>query len=267
MLRPAVDVGFLLLLGGGIAFLTSGALVSSRTRARRAGRLGMRPRPDLSHLSVDLQRSALWAISDGGNERAVVGGTASLRRHDIPVTVFDLEPLRIVRGEWAYLAVDRPFRAAAHTTVVACSMPREFPQLLLKRAGAADIVEARPADLASMSASIREVFGIQRGLAADRPPRLPAATCEGVVAAPWRVWAEDPPTARRMIDDAVASRMASLPRGFEPVIEVVGNLVLVWSASPAPLPEATVRAAIDVAEAFCERALEISPELTPRGVA
>src|SRR5205823_6428580 len=95
-------------LGGGALILRALTRRSQQSSAAHAS--GLSPAADLSHLPEALQRTALWALADGGFERRVVHGQVPRERALIDVTAFDLETLRERRGEWAFLPVEPPFR-------------------------------------------------------------------------------------------------------------------------------------------------------------
>jgi len=120
------------LLGGlaaGAVYLASRGKLRRRNQVAAADASGLVPVSDLTHLPSVLQRSALWALAEGGFETRVVHGALSRGKHDYDVTAFDLETLRERRGEWAYLPVEPPFRIAGTVSIVVCEIDRVFPHV------------------------------------------------------------------------------------------------------------------------------------------
>jgi hypothetical protein len=289
-----VDWLFLALMAGGLGSLAIGARRRAAGTGRRSARLGMTPRADLTRIPAEMQRTVLWTLCDGGTERSVVGGRLSLAAQDIDVTCFDLEDLRRKRFQWAWLDVAAPFRLHTPLTVVACTVPRRLPHLLIKRAGPADRIEPRDhersesrtalvttrgaavagaagdlLDAATTGLATRAAFKlVEFGNAAEAPPRTLARDTLAVeIDGPWRAWAG--PDAGEDIRRLVAALGHGLEidaRDRELVVETLGPLVLAYAASGGPLAEGDIEDLVDAAVGVCERALAATPDLGPRGV-
>jgi len=257
------EVGFLLLVAMGFAALAYSARRRRVVAARWSDRLGMAPRRDLSHLPEELQRTALWALCDGGVEHSVVGGQLSLAAHDIDVTVFVLEGLRRRRNECAVLDVEPPFLIDPEVTVVVCRLPvRAVPHVLIKRVLAGPGGDELPA--------LHGVAGFARRtqVAWVDPPRSigrePVIQHPSVVpsAGRWVVWSSDADATRALIgsDPSWLRQLA-----YHDVIEIIGSLVVVYTTGGA-LDDDGVDDYVAAATAVCERVLSRTPELAPRGV-
>jgi hypothetical protein len=217
----------------------------------------------------------------------VVGGRLSLAAHDIDVTCFDLEDLRRKRFEWAWLDLAAPFRVHTPLTVVACTVHRRLPHVVIKRAGPADRIEPREHERAGRgpvgsSAATSDVFGavttglasrVARELADFRhaaeppPPTLAPTTLEVALPAGWRAWAGAEPTDdTRHLVAAIGEHLEADAHDRELVIETLGSLVIVYAASGGPLAEDALEDLVDAAVGVCERALAATPVVGPRGV-
>jgi hypothetical protein len=280
-----VDWLFFAVMGGGLGVLAAAARRRAATTRRRIARLGMSPRADLTRVPVELQHTALWTLCEGGTERSVVGGRLSLAAHDVDVTCFDLEDLRRKAFEWAWLDVATPFRLHTPLSVVACTLPRTLPHVLVKRAGPADRIEPRAGEtggrpLASAADGVL-VEVIASGVAARAAARLvemrpfavepPATLARDTTDVPlepgWRAWSD--PSA----GDAARHLLAALGAGLEDtahdrelVIETRGPLLVAYVASGGPLAAHALEDLVDAAALACERVLAATPDLDPRGV-
>jgi hypothetical protein len=264
------DWVFLATVAGGVALLASQARRRAERTARRRARLGMTARPDLTRVPVELQRTVLWALCEGGSERGVVGGRLSLAAHDLDVTCFDLEDLRAKRFEWAWLDVAAPFRLHTPLTVVACTLARALPHLLIKRAGAADQIAPREHERGrSGSLGERAALAIAdfRQAVDEPPPTLAREPVDVAIEGPWRAWAGPAAgDAERHLIAAIGRGLERDARDRELVIEALGPLVVVYAASGGPLGEDGLEDVVDLAAGVCERILEAAPVMGPRGV-
>jgi hypothetical protein len=280
-----VDWLFFTVMGGGLGVLAAAARRRAATTRRRIARLGMSPRPDLIRVPVELQHTALWALSLGGTERSVVGGRLSLAAHDVDVTCFDLEDLRRKGLEWAWLDVATPFRLHTPLSVVACTLPRALPHVLVKRAGPADRIEpraheagGRPLGHAGDGALVELVATGLAARAAQRlvemrpfavppPATLGADTADVPLEPGWRAWI-DPAAGddARHVLAALGHELDASARDRELVIETKGPLLVAYVASGGPLAEDALEDLVDAAATACDRVLAATPDLDPRGV-
>jgi len=280
-----VDWLFFAIMGGGVGVLAAAARQRAIATRRRTARLGMSARPDLVRVPSELQRTALWAITEGGTERSVVGGALSLATHDVDVTCFDLEDLRRKRFEWAWLDVAAPFRLHTPLSVVACTVPRALPHLLIKRAGPADRIEPREHEQARRAPGAAApgdlIDAVTTGLASRAalaladfrssgeppPPTLARDTLDAPLPDGWRAWAgADPTDETRRLVTAIGDGLEHDARDRELVVETLGPLVVVYVASGGPLGEGALEDLVDAAVGACERVLAATPDLGPRGV-
>jgi hypothetical protein len=250
-------------LAGGSALLF-GHHLQQRAQQRAAARAsGLAPIADLSHLPASLQRTALWALADGGFERRVVHGVVTRGGADIAVTAFDLETLRERRGEWAFLPVEPPFRIAGVVSVVVCELDRSLPHVLLKRSGYGDAL----ADdgLAPLTAALvmRDALGLAKSYPAELPATLAANAMDVGLPARWRAYANPASTAVALFDESFVAALARVERR-DLVVELVDSLVVVY-------PAAREVAGADALADLTHDALAIvdgvrAGQLTPRGV-
>ena len=259
-----MDWLFFTVMGGGLGVLAAAARRRAAATRHRIARLGMSARADLTRIPVELQHTALWALTLGGTEHSVVGGRLSLAAHDLDVTCFDLEDLRHKGLEWGWLDVATPFRLHTPLSIVACTLPRALPHVLVKRAGAADRIEPRASETGGRGAA-RLVD--MKPFAAPPPATLARDTVDVPLEPGWRAWAD--PAA----GDAARHLLAALGPGLEAaahdrelVIETVGPLLVAYVASGAPLAADGLEDLVDVAAPACERVLAATPDLDPRGV-
>ena len=204
------------------------ALVHRRQQGSAARAAGLEAAEDLSHLPAVLQQSALWCLSDGGFERRIVRGSLARAGGDVTVTAFDLETLRERRGEWAWLPVEPPFRIAGTVSVVACEIARDFPHVLLKRAGAGDELadDDHLERLSHVAKTVRDGFGVARSYPSELPPALPAKPVDGL-AEHWRAYTSAPDVLAAL--DLNAALVRTTRRDL--VVELLGGLVLVYPAA------------------------------------
>lgn len=282
MYGAGVDWMFWSFIAAGAGVLALAARQRAAATAARSTRLGMTARPDLTEVPSELQRTALWTLTEGGTERGVVGGVLSLAAHDVEITCFDLAEHRRLRLEWAWLDVATPFRLHTPLTIVACRIPRQLPHLLIKRAGPADTIAPRDVEQAPRAAvgAPAMVDAIALGAAAhaaraltevkdmaEAPPTsLGRAALTLSLPPGWRAWGPPAPSEddRRLAGALVGD--GALAPDHELVIETLGPLIVVYVASGGPLAGAPLDDVVDAAIAVCERALAQTPVLGPRGV-
>ncbi|MCE9579929.1 MAG: hypothetical protein K8W52_42825 [Deltaproteobacteria bacterium] len=278
-----MDWMFWSFIAAGSGVLALAARQRGAATAARSTRLGMTPRPDLTEVPSELQGTALWALTEGGTERGVVGGVLSLAAHDVEITCFDLEDHRRLRFEWAWLDVATPFRLHTPLTIVACRIPRALPHLLIKRAGPGDTIAPRAAEHAlragpvgapvlvdaialGAAAHVARALTEFKDMAEAAPKTLGREALAITLPADWRAWG--PPAATdddRRLASALIGDGALAPE-HELVIETLGPLILAYVASSGPLAGAPLDEVVDAAIAVCERALAKTPVLGPRGV-
>lgn len=222
---------------------------------------------DLSHLPQGLQRTALWALSEGGFERRVVYGTLARTLGDVGVTAFDLETLRDRRGEWAFLPVEPPFRIGGLVSVVVCQVDRRCPHVLLKRAGRGDemIDDSRVERAINVAKVVRDRLGIKRFYESELPDTLPREALATTLPAHWRVYTREPAFVEKLVAGGFGATLEAANRR-DLVVELLENLVVVYPAArdvagPDALADLTASAL-----AFADGVLAALPTLTPRGV-
>lgn len=220
------------ILAGGGAALAGTSLLRRTRQDALAHAAELEPIGDLTHLPASLQRTALWAISDGGFERRAVHGTMRREGADVAVTAFDLETLRSRRGEWAYLPVDPPFRLGDVVSVVACELDRTFPHLLLKRTGRGD--KLHDDDLGEIATSLtrlaREALRAGRSTEAELPAGLASTPLEVELPEHWRAYGRDVDPLLRHA--AFRGALAQTHRR-DLVVELIDSLMIVYPAARA----------------------------------
>jgi hypothetical protein len=220
------------LIGSGTAIATSTWLRRSRQQQAAAHASGLEPIDGIQHLPESLQRTALWAIAEGGFERRVIHGVVKRPALDVEVTAFDLETLRSRRGEWAYLPVEPPFRLGDVVSVVACDLDRPFPHTLLKRTGRGDKVHDD--ELGEIATSVTRIARVllqqPRVHPAELPPTLSAAPMEIELPEHWRAYGRDVDPLLR--HTAFREALAATHRR-DLVIELIDSLLLVYPAARA----------------------------------
>jgi hypothetical protein len=252
------------LAAGASLLVGRGALRRAQRRAA-ADAAGLEEGGDLSHLPPALQRSALWAIAEGGFERRVVRGTAAREHADVAVTGFDLETLRERRGEWAYLPIEPPFRIAGVVSVAACSLDRDVPHVLLKRAGLGDklVDDDLVARATSATKIARTALGVPRSYPAELPAALPAAPVDLELPEQWRGYTRAPDVLGVMLSRGLRAKLATIARR-DLVVELVDRLVLVYFAAREPAGPDALADLLAIALALAD-ALVDAGAITPRG--
>jgi hypothetical protein len=257
------------LLGGlaaGAMYLASRGSLRRRHQVAAADAAGLVPIADLTHLPPVLQRSALWALADGGFETRVVHGALSRGRHDLDVTAFDLETLRERRGEWAYLPVEPPFRIAGTVSIVVCEVDRAFPHVLWKRAGrgddlAGDNMIERAGSIAKLA---RGGLGMPSSYPAELPRSLSPAALGVRLPEHWRVYG-DPAVVDALLAGGFAATLDRAARR-DLVIELLDGLVIVYPAARDVVGADAFADLTTTALVIVDGVLACSPSLSPRGV-
>ncbi|HEY0191404.1 MAG TPA: hypothetical protein VGC42_09815 [Kofleriaceae bacterium] len=257
------------LLGGlaaGAAYLASRSPLRRRQQQSAANAAGLAPVADLSHLPSSLQRSALWAMAEGGFESRVVHGVLPRGASDIDVTAFDLETLRERRGEWAYLPVVPPFRIGGTVSIVVCEVSRAFPHVLFKRAGRGDQLEGD--DAVARATSIAKLARGGLGLASSYPSELPRALPTAPLAielpAQWRAYG-DRTTAQALLAGGVGAVLERAGRR-DLVVEVIDQLVIVYPAARDVIGADAFGDLTTTALAITDGILAGSRKASPRGI-
>jgi len=238
---------------------------SQQDAAARAA--GLEPIDGLSHLPASLQRTALWALSDGGFERRVVHGTLSRKSGDVALTAFDLETLRERRGEWAFLPVEPPFRIAGVVSAVVCEVDRDFAHVLFKRAGRGDelIDDGRVDRMLHIAKSVRDRLGVARSYASELPATLPRQPLAQTLPAHWRVYSSAPELVATLLDRGMRAALDHQSRR-DLVVELLDRLVVVYPAARDVVGPDAFADLTTTALAIVDGVLAASPPLTPRGV-
>jgi hypothetical protein len=261
-----VDWYFLGGLAAGAAFLASRGTFRRRHQEAAADASGLVPVGDLTHLPPTLQRTALWALAEGGFEGRVVHGALSRGKHDLDVTAFDLETLRERRGEWAYLPVEPPFRIAGTVSIVVCEVDRRFPHVLFKRAGRGD--DLLDDDMVERAGSIAKLarggLGMPSSYAAEMPPTLSPTALDLKLPEHWRAYGD-----AIAVDALLAAGFATtLEHGSrrDLVIELLDGLVVVYPAARDVVGADAFADLTTTALAIADGVLSCSRALSPRGV-
>ncbi|HET7504219.1 MAG TPA: hypothetical protein VFK02_24530 [Kofleriaceae bacterium] len=257
------------LLGGlaaGAAFLASRGTLRRRHQEAAADAAGLVPVADLTHLPQALQRSALWALAEGGFESRVVHGALSRGKHDLEVTAFDLETLRERRGEWAYLPVEPPFRIGGTVSIVVCEVDRRFPHALFKRDGRGDaLIDDDVVDRATSIAKLaRGGLGLPSSYPAEMPRSLSAEPLEVRLPEAWRVYG-DPTAVGELVAAGFGATLDSVGRR-DLVIELLDAMVIVYPAARDVVGPDAFADLTWTALAITDGVLACSPALSPRGV-
>jgi hypothetical protein len=258
-----------------VAIFGSGAgLAIARTRRSRsmrrlAGHSGLSfARRGLESVPAEFQRTLLFLAADGGHERDVAYGTRRLGDHKVRFWAFAFAFQRDVRGEWSYVETEPPFALRSPTTVLCYEQPVEFQHMVLKKLGRSDRVTADDLDFAKNVASLtREAMGDPRGVGVAPPPPLARAAIElRELSGEYVVFGPDPvyvdhaitgPTRQLLISPASGSR--------ELVIELVGQLVVLYTASGGAMSAADTLAMTAFGDELCHRLIGRGAE-GPRGV-
>ncbi len=254
-------------LAVGAAALVGRGVFRKRSQDAAARAAGLVPIADLTHVPGELQRSALWLLSDGGFERRVAHGVIARGAHDIDVTAFDLETLRERRGEWAYLAVEPPFRIGGLVSVVVCQIDRDLGHVLLKRAGHGDELtdDSWFERTASVHKLARDGLGIARSYAADPPSSLSKVQVAVALPARWRAYSADAEQLGAMLAGGFAATLAQAGRR-DLVIELIGSLVLVYPASHDVVGADAFADLTETALAIADSVVASTRPQSPRGV-
>jgi hypothetical protein len=220
------------ILGAGGATL-AGASMLRRTRHDAFARAAeLEPIADLTHLPASLQRTALWALAEGGFERRAVHGVIKRAGADVGVTAFDLETLRSRRGEWAYLPVEPPFRIGDVVSVVACELDRTFPHVLLKRTGRGD--KLHDDSLGEISTSLtrlaREALRTARHYPAELPPALAPEPLDLELPEHWRAYGRE---VEPLLRHAEFRGALARTHRRDLVVELIDSLLIVYPAARA----------------------------------
>jgi hypothetical protein len=258
-------------LGGiamAVAFLATRGAVRRRSQEAAADASGLVPVRDLTHVPETLQRTALWALADGGFERRTMHGVISRGAEDVDVTAFDLETLRERRGEWAYLPVEPPFRIGGVVSVVVCEIDRAFPHVLLKREGRGD--DNADDDALERAGSLAKVarggLGMPRSYAAELPPGLAPGPGPLDVPLPahWRAYGD-----RGALAELLGAGLgATLERAGrrDLVVELLDSLIVVYPAARDVVGADAFADLTSTTLALVDGVLASSPRLSPRGV-
>jgi hypothetical protein len=257
------------LFGGlvaGVAYLASRRTLRRRHQEAAADASGLVPIGDLSHLPSSLQRSALWAMAEGGFETRVVHGALSRGKHDLDITAFDLETLRERRGEWAYLPVEPPFRIAGIVSIVVCEVDRVFPHVLFKREGRGD--DLFDDDLIDRASSIAKLarggLGLPSAYPAEMPEALSAAALALRLPEHWRVYG-DPIAVTELMSAGFGATLDHAGRR-DLVIELLDGLIIVYPAARDVIGSDAFADLTATALTIVDGVLACSPALSPRGV-
>lgn len=253
-------------LGAAAVFLASRGTFRRRHQEAAADASGLVPVTGLSHLPPSLQRSALWALAEGGFEARVVHGTLSRGKHDLEVTAFDLETLRERRGEWAYLPVEPPFRIGGTLSIVVCEVDRMFPHVLFKREGRGD--NMLDDDLVARASSIAKLartgLGMPSSYAAEMPATLSAAALAVNLPESWRVYG-DPVAVTDLLASGFGTTLDTAGRR-DLVVELIDGLVIVYPAARDVIGPDAFADLTSTALAIVDGVMASSPALSPRGV-
>lgn len=254
-------------LAAGAAYL-AGRSVYRRSQQDGAARAaGLGKAEDLTHLPVTLQRTALWALSEGGFERRVLHGVLARPAGDVAVTAFDLETLRDRRGEWAFLPVDVPFRIAGLVSVVVCEVDRSFPHVLFKRAGRGDelIDDTHVERIGHVAKNVRDRLGIKRSYESELPATLPPAALHTPLPAGWRVYTQATDLVDTLLPAGLATALDVAGRR-DLVIELIDRLVVAYPAARDVVGPDAFADLTGTVLTFVDGLLAASPPVTPRGI-
>lgn len=254
-------------LAAGATILAGRALYRRRNQESTAHAAGLEPAGDLTHVPASLQRTALWAIADGGFERRVLTGRFARSAGDVDLTAFDLETLRERRGEWAYLPVEPPFRIGGVVSVVVCEIDRRFPHVLLKRTGRGDdlIDDDRIERMGHIAKNVRDRLGMPRKYESELPATVPKTPVGAQLPEHWRAYTQATDFVETLLAGGLRSTLEQASRR-DLVIELLDRLVVIY---PAARDVAGADAFADLtttALQVVDGILAASPPLTPRGV-
>lgn len=262
------EIQLLLLIVAGFGALYVRHRYRVGKRRRLAEKKGLRySLRGLREAPSELQQSVLFLVSDGGHERDVLTGDLLLAEEHVGFIGFDMAFQRDVRGEWAFLATDPPFRLFSPATVLLYQLPREFAHLVVKRCGRADAIGDEISELYKSFASVaREMSIIDRVIAVPPPPSIGRTPMElPALAAEYRVWGADAAEARAILTEETARYLQSLAAGGrELVIELLGSIMLVYCASEASLSEEDAESLGTFSRELCRQILENTRDLARR---
>jgi hypothetical protein len=254
-----IELEILAAVAGGFGFLAWRSQRRQGRRQRQADQRGLEYRSrGLEPLTPELMRSALFMVADGGHERDVISGDIELGDESVTFTQFDLEFQRDVRGEWAYLDGSPPFRLISPTTVLAYRLPRPLPRLLLKRRGRAEAIRDQDLEVAKSVASFtRDITAIDRAVAVDPPPDLGRTSIEITGLDEYLAFSANPDDARELLESELVTLLQSPSSGGqELVVELVGNLVLIYCASDGELSYEEAVALCRFTDELCRQLLK-----------
>lgn len=259
-----------MLLGGlaaGATLLVGRALFHRSHQETAARAAGLEPVADLADVPIALQRTALWALADGGFERRVVAGKLTRAQGDVSIWAFDLETLRERRGEWAWLPVEPPFRIANVVSVVVCAIDRAFPHVLLKRAGQGDdlVDDSLVQRMTSLFKVAREALRMSRSYPAELPTPLPPQMVDVELPDQWRAYTATPDFLARLCAHGFATTLERAARR-DLVIELIDGLVVVYPAAGDVCSADAFADLTATAQIIVDGLLAASQRLTPRGV-
>ncbi len=262
-------MGWLFLGGVAAAFalLAGRGVMRRKIQVAAANAAGLVPVRDLSHLPDALQRSALWALADGGFEHRVVHGVLPRVREDTDVTAFDLETLRERRGEWAYLPVDPPFRIGGVVSVVICEIDRDFPHYVMKRGGLGDALidddmVQRTGHVAKLA---RDGLGMSRFYPAELPAPLSQTPLTLAMPDNWRAYGpEQGPLADLLAAGLAEALRKAIRRDL--VVELIGGLVICYPAAREAAGADALAELTELALIVVDGVLAASPRISPRGI-
>jgi hypothetical protein len=264
---PVIDWVFAGAVAAGFAALAGRWLYRRKRQQEVADASGLAPVRDLSHLPPTLQRTALWAMAEGGFERRVVHGVVSRANEDIDVTAFDLQTLRERRGEWAYLPVHPPFRIAGTVTAVVCELDRTMPHCVLKRFGHGDAMADDDAfDIALHVAKLAR-FSLQlaRYYAAELPATLDDRPVHAGLAEHWRAYTRDGVALEELVKAGFNQTLTRIDRR-DLVVELIDSLVVVYPAASDVVAADAFADLTSTALELVAGLLTCLPRLSPRGV-
>jgi len=264
------ELQLLIFIAAGFGVLFVRHRVRVERRKRLAERRGLRYElRGLQEVPAEFQQTVLFRVADGGHERDVLSGDIVVQEESVRNFGFELGFQRDVRGEWAFLATEPPFRLFSPATVLVYQVPRRFAHLVVKRCGRADAISEEVTEVYKSLASIaREMTIIDRVIAVPAPAAIGRSPIEhAALAAEYRVWAESPEQARMILTNDTSRYLKSLAAGGrEIVVELLGSLMVVYCASDASLAEEDALALGTFADELCRQVLANTPRLTPRGV-
>lgn len=254
-------------LAAGATFLVGRAFYRRKHQEAAARAAGLAPVADLMHVPEALQRTALWALADGGFERRVVHGKLARPQGDVALTAFDLETLRERRGEWAFLPVDRPFRLGGTVSIVVCEVDRAFPHVLLKHKGRGDdlIDDDRIERLGHVAKNVRDRLGVPRKYSAELPATLADAASAADLPEHWRAYTRAPELLDSLLAGGLRAVLAQAARR-DVVVELLDRLVVIYPAARDVVgPDAFADLTMTALQ-IVDGVLAASPPVTPRGI-